>query len=304
MRRVGMLCAALFVLADRAAAARVTPLPEIAGWLNGPELAELSGLTASQRHGNRFWALNDGGAAAQLWAIDRRGRIQGTITIDGASNVDWEDLASFRQRGKAWLLIADSGDNEAKRNDVSLLVVAEPWQPRGTVPVAWRIRYRYPDQPHDSESVAVDARNGWIYLVSKRVRPSVLYRLPLRPSPRNQPFTAERIGELGGIPNPTAEQLANPRNFARYASEPTALDLSCDGRTLALLTYARLYLYERPSPSASFAPVLAQPADSVTLPPLPQAEALAYSRHCTRLYVGSENPPVPLLRYRVEANSP
>lgn len=277
---------------------QIAALPDIAGWMKGEELAEFSGLAASQRRAGRFWALNDGGSSASLWALDRRARVRGEVKVDGVVNVDWEDLASFRLRGKPWLLIADSGDNEAHRTDINLQIVPEPLHPKGHVQPAWQIRFRFPEGPHDCESVAVDAAAGWVYLVSKRVRPSVLYRLPLEP-PAGQVVTAERIGELGGIPQPTAAQIANPKNFTRYASEPTALDLSCDGRTLALLTYARIYLYQRPTAGADFAPVLATPVDSVALPPLPQAEALAFSRGCKRLYVGSENPPVPLLRYRI-----
>lgn len=281
---------------------QIAALPDIAGWMKGAELAEFSGLAASQRRDGRFWALNDGGSSASLWALDRRARVRGEVKVDGVVNVDWEDLASFRLHDKPWLLIADTGDNDAHRNDISLQIVPEPIQPKGHVQPAWQIRFRFPEGPHDCESVAVDAAAGWVYLVSKRVRPSVLYRLPLEP-PAGQVMTAERVGELGGIPQPTAAEIANPKNFTRYASEPTALDLSCDGRTLALLTYARLYLYQRPTAAADFAPALTQPVDSVTLPPLPQAEALAYSRGCKRLYVGSENPPVPLLRYRVRSTS-
>lgn len=300
--RPALLAVALLV-GSASAADRLAALPEIAGWMKGTELGELSGLAASRRRDDRFWALNDGGSPASLWALDRRGRLQGEVQVDGVANIDWEDLASFRLHGKPWLLIADSGDNEAIRTDVALYIVPEPRRASGSVQPVWTIRYRFPDAPHDSESVAVDADNGWVYLVNKRVRPSVLYRLPLEP-PAGTTVTAEKVGELGGIPQPTPAQIANPKNFMRYASEPTGLDLSCDGRTLALLTYARLYLYERPTPDGDFAPVLDKPVDSVTLPPLPQAEAVAYSRHCSRIYVGSENPPVPLLRYRFRKASP
>lgn len=278
---------------------KLESLPEIAGWMRKAELAEFSGLARSQRRNNRFWAINDGGSAPSLWALDSHARIQGEVQVSGVSNIDWEDLTSFRYQGEPWLLIADSGDNNGLRNDVSMLVVPEPRQTRGAVKLAWQVRFRYPDGQHDSESTAVDAANGYIYLVSKRIRPSVLYRLPLRPAGKGV-VTAERIGALGGIPQPTAEQLANRSNFMRYASEPTAMDLSCDGRTLVLLTYARMYFFERADAAADFGPVLAAPVDSLTLPPLPQAEAIAYNRGCTRIYVGSESPPVPLLRYRLK----
>jgi hypothetical protein len=272
-------------------------VPRISGWIRAPELSELSGLAASNRRSNRLWAINDSGSPAQLLALTTEGHLEGIVTVLDAPNRDWEDLASYREDNKSWLLVADSGDNNARYPDHTLYIFREPNRTSGTVRPKRKIRYRFAEGMLDSESVAVDARAGLIYIVSKRIRPSLLFSLPLHPT-TDEVLVARLIGPLGGIQEPSLDHSRHNTNFLRYAGEPTAIDLSCDGHILALLTYSRAYFYRREGAS-DFSDALHKPVDSITLPPLPQAEALAYGRDCKRLYIGSEQPPTPLLAYPV-----
>lgn len=273
----------------------------IAGWQNDPRLAEFSGLTTSlseqPAERQRMWAINDGGQPPELFALSLSGEILGTVAVAGVSNIDWEDIDAFRLEGKRYLAIADVGDNAAVRDSVQIHVVREPGAPEGSVRPSWTLSVRYPDGARDSEGIAVDAESGWIYLVDKRIVPASLYRLRLRPEPASlapdgSQF-AERVGSFSGIPEPHGDGDAN--DFVRYANQPTALDLSCNGLEMALLTYAAIYRYRR-APDESWATALARKPLRDALPPITQAEALSYSRRCRYLYIGSEKPPVPILK--------
>src|SRR5262249_30596316 len=97
------------------------------GTLDDAALPELSGLAPSHRQAGVFWAINDSGNDPTLIAIDRQLRVTGVVAIEGAFNVDWEDLASYTERdGQPWLLIPDTGDNFALRAESSLILVPEP----------------------------------------------------------------------------------------------------------------------------------------------------------------------------------
>ncbi|MEM6986509.1 MAG: hypothetical protein AAF499_08200, partial [Pseudomonadota bacterium] len=94
--------------------------------LSDSELVETSGLAATRSGELGYWALNDGGHRNILFRLDARGDTVARLPVRGARNTDWEDLASFSWRGAHWLLIADVGDNAARRARVSLYLVPEP----------------------------------------------------------------------------------------------------------------------------------------------------------------------------------
>jgi hypothetical protein len=143
----------------------------VAGQLQTGELVEASGLARSQRSPDLLWSMNDGGSKARLHAIDASGFHRGRIKLDDIENRDWEDLSSFDVDGTPYLLIADTGDNDAKRDQVSLHIVLEPdlaLDDKVKVDPAWSIHLRYPDGPRDVEAVTVDPARGQVLLLSKR----------------------------------------------------------------------------------------------------------------------------------------
>lgn len=305
LRLLAMVLAGLAGAAE-AAPARPVARPAIAGIVTDPALGELSGLAASQRARDRYWAINDGGNGAHLLLIDGRGRVQRRFTLDGVANIDWEDLAGFVWRGKPWLLVADTGDNAGAREQVSLWLLEEPVHDADSARVAGarELRLRYPDAPHDVEAMTVDAEAGHIYLLSKRTVPPVLYRLRLEDVGRADVRTAERVAELDRIPQPTAREIARDGALSRFRSQTTALALDCSRHALLVLTYDTIYRFRR-DPDQSWEQALPgqTPARSA-IALLPQAEAMAFDAGCRNLYVGSEKAPVPLLRFRYRALTP
>lgn len=275
------------------------PDPDIAlkALITDPRLAEISGMAASRQHPGIFWVHNDGDNAAELYAIDARGEHQATLRIAGLRNVDWEDLAAFEWEGKHYLLVADVGDNGGLRRELPLRVIEEPSElADARVPVAWTVRFRWPDGPRDCESVAVDAREGAVYLVSKKRVPPELFRVGLLPT-TGRVQIARRVGKLAGIEQPTVDDLRRNPVYGRYRSQITAADISADGSQFAALNYRRVYVWSRDA--AGWGQAVTQPPRVLQFPWIPQAEALTFDRDGQSLWISSERLPAPLLRLPV-----
>jgi hypothetical protein len=159
-----------------------------------PRINEASGIAASIVDPRVVYVQNDSGDAPRFFALDARtGRTVAMHPVPGATNVDWEDLAVARdRRGVASVWLADIGDNDARRADVCIYRVDEP-RPGTAVgrPEVWRLRY--PDGPHDAESLAV-APGGAAFIVTKSLLgSSAVYTVPARPGGVQ---TLRKIGEI------------------------------------------------------------------------------------------------------------
>lgn len=284
------------------ACARPAPEPEgstrgtrLAGMLLDPQLDEISGLAASRRHPDVLWMLDDGGNPERLFAVGTDGTRLATMRVEGVTKTDWEDIAAFRLDGRDYLLIADTGDNGGLRRSLQLHIVEEPARiENARVRPAWSIAFRWPDGARDCEAVAVDAQRGQVLLISKKRQPPELFALPLRPrGPALQ--TAQRLGTLAGVPQPSAESVRRNAQRARLEGQITAADISPDTRTLAVMTYRWLLLYPRRG-DEDWGQAVARAPQVQALPWLPQAEALAWSADGRHLYATGEFIPAPLYR--------
>jgi hypothetical protein len=280
------------------------------GLLADPKIAEASGLALSRRRDDLLWTLNDGARKPQLYALGTDGSDRGRVRVEGAEPVDWEALAAFEWEGRPYLAVADTGDNFSWRRSAELLVIEEP-QPEGerfpsgtAVRVAWSFRFRFEDGPRDCEALAVDPEQPRALLLSKRTEPPVLYALPLLPdepgggpeaSGRPALRVARRLGEVPSIPPPTRADVEEARWLGRYRAMPTGLDVSRDGERAAVVTYKDAYLFTR-ADGEDWAAAFARPPERIPLPPLRQAEAIAFAADGRSLFVTSEQRPAPLFR--------
>ncbi|BCX47320.1 PE-PGRS family protein [Haloferula helveola] len=252
-----------------------------------PALGEASGLAVSPTSPGFLWLVNDSGSPANLHLASNNGAARGTLKLEGVRNIDWEDLASFTWNGRAWLLVADVGDNQGQRETVMLHLVAEPKLPpagdqlEATAAPEWTLRFRYEDGPRDCESVSVDPAGEAIYLLSKRDPTPRLYRLPLRKPEDGMIATAEFVTEAVSPPRPKGA-LPHP-----FGGQPTAMDFSSDGEMAAILTYQAAYLLRRGS-AESWADVFRRKPVVLGTHGLPQAEALAFTPDGHQLLVTSE----------------
>lgn len=272
---------------------------------------EASGLTPSLRHPGLFWTHDDNvnlphspkGGTPWLFAIDADGKSHARLLVDGVKRRDWEAITRMIWQGKPTLVVGDIGDNRESWPDYRLWLVPEPdVAPQGKstelkeMPVGL-LRFRYPDGSHDAESLAVDAANQQILILTKRQRPARLYAVPLkdiRPidaDPKTPASRTIRQAERAARKHLTVAQLVatlpdlNPTDpigwllsplIGHRAYRPTDMALSNNTHLLAVLTYASVYLFAH-RPGQSWADSMKQPIDSISLPFIDQWEGISFS---------------------------
>lgn len=260
--------------------------------LTDREIDEASGLAVSRAEPGRLWLHNDSSGAARLYASDHDGRSLGSVDITGVTNTDWEDLAAYSEDDNHYLLIADVGDNRGVRPTVQLHVVSEPITTTAPVSPARTLNVTYPDGPRDCEAVAVDETERAVYLLSKRDAPPRLYRVPLGAS--TGVVTAEFLGAVGSIPQPTPADRAEDPRFGRYRSQPTAMSFSAAADRALVVTYKDAYLYTR-VPGEPWLRALNRAPRIIDLPQLAQTEAGDLTAEGNLAFVASERLPAALV---------
>ena len=192
------------------------------GTLQDSSLQESSGVIASRQHEGVFWTHNDG-KKERLYAIDRQGKTLAQFRLTGIKVEDWEDIALDSENR---LYIADTGNNQGNRSQVTVHRLAEP-NPKSTggdllIQESWHLRF--PAQPFDSEALFVHGGEG--YLVSKVTndRLAELYRFPL--TGNKGVLTLALVGRI------------------RIDSPVTAADISPNGKQLAVLAKKGAYLFQ------------------------------------------------------------
>jgi len=293
-----LLCAALSITSLACAPAPATAADPVegafhmTGTLENPVIDEASGLQAGAD--GVFYTHNDG--KRDVFVIDAAGRHLGAFKLDGAKNRDWEDITRVPDGDGHLLVIADSGDNEARYNDIRLYFFPEPapGEYDRDHAATHRVKVTYPDGPRDVESAAWDADGGRILLLSKRDVPPRLYGVPLERALAEDDLEAEYLGELRGLRPPTpVDRLGSKRGA--WVSQPTAMDISPDGRTAAVLTYRSLYLYTRAEGQGWPEAFRGEPREFIG-PPGTHDEAVAFSLDGKAVYVTTERRPAPVYR--------
>ncbi len=152
------------------------------------EIDETSGLAFFN---GGLWTHNDSGGEPVIYRIDTAtGTIVQRITLENATNVDWEDLTD----DSLFVYVGDFGNNSGNRKDLKIYKVKKADIPAtgDAVVSPVIINFYYPDQPHlkiekrrynnfDCESVmAVDDS---LYLFSKdwQDQKTRVYALPKEP---------------------------------------------------------------------------------------------------------------------------
>lgn len=257
------------------------------GEITDPSLREISGMTPSHTAKGLWWMHNDSGDKARLYVVNSNGKLLGRYTVQGARNRDWEDIGGFiGKNGKPMLYIADSGDNDLNRDDLTIYRVKEPDLSKGvsdgeTEP-AEAFPFRYPDGRHDAEAIFIDPTNGRPYLVTKTLSlPGGVYRfpLPLRP---NVTATLEKVeGEA-------VNQISKLLLVTGAATSP-------DGNRVVVRTYLGAFEMTRPQGSA-FESIFKSTPKYVKLSRERQGEAISYTLDGKSLVTTSEKVPAPIFK--------
>lgn len=190
-----------------------------------PQIHETSGLILGEKEG-KLWTHNDGGNPAEIYEVDPKGTVLRTLPLSPLVNKDWEDIAKD-DRGNLYL--ADVGNNANNRRDL-VIYKFHPLTPERVE----SIRVRYADQrafPPAADSLNFDCEavvwhQNKLYLFSK-----------------NRSKT-DRMVKMYAVPDTAGSYEATPQDSVYSHAMVTGADVSPDRKTLALLTYGKVLLFD------------------------------------------------------------
>lgn len=248
--------------------------------LDVPQLVEASGLAVSRANEGVLWAHNDSGDSARVFAFGEDGGRLGTFKLVGAEAVDWEDMAlgpDVDDEGNAVddrdaLYLADIGDNDAVRSNVTLYRVSEPEVAAGAA--VGRVRlddveaypFVYPDGPRDAEALFIDPTDASFYVIEKSLSggPVGVYRGSI------EGWNADAAAM------PTLERVGTFRAGPSIAAAVTGADMTPAGDAIAVRTYASVRLFDRPEGTSVVDALAGRPCRG-PVPIEAQGEAVAFT---------------------------
>jgi hypothetical protein len=160
--------------------------------------------------------------------VDGDGEVQYRVEVD-RSVTDWEDIARGGCALGACLYLADTGDNNERRDDISLYRLAEPEGERERRVETERYRMVLPDGPRDIEAMYVLPIEQIFFVTKGRNHPVTIYRYP-------PPLRSEDIVTLVEVQRLTTGPVARPRMV-------TGASATLDGGTVAIRTYETLEFF-------------------------------------------------------------
>jgi hypothetical protein len=201
----------------------------------------------------RLYHHNDSGRGGFFYLTNSSGGQTQKVGIGefDASSSDFEAMATVTLEGKAYIVLADIGDNAAKKPEHDILFFEELQNYPETINPSFRIKVRYPDHPHDAESLAVYP-SGDLFILTKEWNlqklqsfPDHLFKLPkeqvlaalgtsLHGEKPLEPFTLEPWGTL------ELSKLA-PTVFNLLSQVPTDMSISPSGNHFLVLTYGSAF---------------------------------------------------------------
>jgi len=208
---------------------------------------------------------------------------------------DWESLDRFDYEQQSWLLVADTGDNLARRQSSVLYVVAEPGagQQREFGRIR-QVRFSYEGGPHNVESVAVSEADNAVYFIAKKASTPMLFALPLDQVMADAgPLIAARVGQMHPLYFNNDDNVVERLLAGHLLLGPTGFDISEDDRFAVVANYRHVYLFRRQA-AESWAQALTRKPDIIAGHRLAQSESVAFGQPAT-VIVGSEGIQAPLL---------
>lgn len=266
--------------------------PKTTGKIADASIDESSGIAASKCQPNVFWTHNDSGDDAFIYAIDKSGAKLGTWKVPNAENIDWEDIALFKDSaGKCFIYIGEIGDNQSKRDEHIIYRIREPKagaenasatkkEPLTSDP-ADAIHFTYPDARHNAETLLVHPKTADIYVITKRVSgPAAVYRLK-SDFGKDGPVKAEKVADLS-VP-------AIPNGFL------TGGDISPDGKHVVICDYSAAYEFTLPDGAKNFDDIWTQTPESIDVGSRQVGEAVTYSPDGNSIILTSEGKNTPII---------
>jgi len=270
--------------------------PVRVGTLRSPDIDEASGLAASRCQNGVLWTHNDSGGGPFIFAISLTGEDLGTWRVPDVKNIDWEDIAGFKDpAGRCFVYIGEIGDNDRLRPEHAIYRIPEPHISTDTKRVGNRdapntaasdtLRFTYPDDNENAETLLVHPVTGDIYVITKRMSgPAGVYKIrPDFGSPEVQ--KAQLVAEISvpAIPNGLL----------------TGGDISPDGTRMIISDYVAGYEWTLPA-NAPFDQIWSTPLTTVDIGKRDTGEAVCYSADGRSLFSTSEGDHAPLYQIKLK----
>ena len=255
------------------------------GAVQSNDVTEASGIAASRKNANVLWVHNDSGDSARVFAMTTTGTHLGIYNLSGMTARDCEDIAigPGPTPGESYLYIGDIGDNNAAYSTVFVYRVAEPAVSSTQQPVnvnlsgVQKFTLSYEDGPRDAETLMVDPTNGDLYVLSKRVSQSKVYRVPAASLVPGTTITMHAVAQL-------------PWGWT------TGGDISPNGNEVIIRGYGQASLWRRP-PGGNLWDAFSGTEHPIALRSEPQGEAICFEGNGRGCFTTSEGAHQPIYYY-------
>ncbi|TWT73266.1 hypothetical protein [Allorhodopirellula solitaria] len=275
---------------------------DVVSLTSNTELAESSGLAFSTRDPHCIWTHNDSGHAATLFAFDSRTGLQtGECHLAGVNAIDWESLTSAGL-GRRELIVADSGDNDARREFITLYRFDEP-DPHETTRLSpsdyGQLHVRYPGGAIDCEAVWYDEVESSLILLGKGRLPFAgVYRI----SDQHWQQSKAQASPMDRRESEVRPDVVTAKRIATLAL-PMATGADRDPATgdIWITSYFQAFCFRR-GDYTSLTTQLASIPTAVDMPRWRQIEALAVDAD-SQVWITSEGHPAKLGRLPMFSDS-
>ncbi len=176
--------------------------PETLGKIQTTDISEASGLAASWRNPGIFWTHNDG-SRQKIFALDTNGTLLATFKLTkSVDDVEDVGVGPGPDATTSYLYVADIGSNNADRDEVQILRVAEPQVEPGTdagtsdFENVEKFQLKYPSGKFDAEAVLVDPVARELFIATKESNGSHLFRAKIDTLSTDKKGTLELIAQL------------------------------------------------------------------------------------------------------------
>jgi hypothetical protein len=235
---------------------------------------EASGLANSLNFNGYLWTLQDSGKPNSLYLISTDGKIIKEYNVPGSLNHDWEDMASGPGPvdGTNYIYIGEIGNNNPPMTSSNIIYrVPEITDMSGSFnqDKLEKITFTYPDGPRDAETLLLDPMTKDLFIVSKQLTQSEVYRLPY-PQSTTEIITAEKVGNIPSVVFTTGGNV------------------SFDGNEILIRNYTSVFYWQRKSGETIGQTLMRGPDKSLVVAAEPQGEGISFDREAKGFYTLGE----------------
>lgn len=200
------------------------------------KLKEVSGITYFPET-NLIYTIEDSGNANAIYVLNSEGKLEKTISVENARNVDWEDITKDK---KGNIYIGDFGNNDNERKDLCIYKVSKDELNKENAVCEYKVSFSYPEQtkfPPKKKELFYDVEGffeyqNYFYLFTKN---------------RSKGFdgTAFIYKILNAAGTQKAVKIGEFKTCDNYNHcVLTSATISPDGKKVALLSHDKIVLFQ------------------------------------------------------------